>query len=103
MSEPQAKDIQSTHEAIEQTARLQFGLDETWRLEMMTSTLKPEIETRIEQLDMDDDLDDADRWRQIDYENLPDVPLPRGVLLVSLRQGKGPQSKSHWGFVNTAA
>lgn len=85
----------------EYLARVQMGLDDSWRLVSLSRSIPVGLDSRIEKLEADDELDDVQRWQSIDVGGLPVASLPPGMLLAIMKQGIGDESPRKAAFILT--
>lgn len=75
----------STWDRIEEQAREQLELNESWAMEAVETAIRVGLEEEMDRLRDDHDLDDGARWRLMDPESKPMAWLPKGVMIVTMR------------------
>lgn len=83
----------------EALARSQYNLDLSWTLESCATEVSVGLDEEIERLEEDRELCDSERWHElIDLE--PNTAwLPRGIILVTMRQGSGKRPPTRSMFI----
>lgn len=73
-------------DVIERKARAHMNLDSRWQLVEMTTAFVHGIEDHITDLESDDNLDDAERWRELEelVSQTPTVWLPKGWMIITM-------------------
>lgn len=85
----------------EKLARQQLGLDDNWKLVTLASAVPVGLEDQIEELNDDEELSDSDRWQELDVDSAPLAWLPKGLLLVTMRNSSGDKPETRAGFIKT--
>jgi len=85
----------------EKLAREQLGLDENWKLITLASAVPVGLEDQIDELNDNEELSDSDRWQELDVDSAPLAWLPKGLLLVTMRNSSGVKPETRAGFIKT--
>lgn len=93
------EDITKTYERL---AREQMGLDQNWSLVSVSSAVTVGLEDQVDHLDSNDDLTDSERWQELQADNLPLAWLPKGLILMEMKNMSDSSAKVKAGFVNTS-
>lgn len=83
----------------ERLAREQLELDDDWKLESVASAIPVGVDEQIDQLDSDMELDDGERWRELDVSGAPLAWLPKGLMLITMRKRVDGTISTKAGFI----
>lgn len=85
----------------EKLAREQMGLDEDWKLVTLASAIPVGLDEQIDVLENNDELSDDERWQELDVNKAPLAWLPRGYMLVTMKNTSGGEPETKAGFIKT--
>lgn len=84
----------------EALARSQFSLDKSWTLDSFANEVSVGLDVEIERLEDDRELCDSERWRELIDLEANTAWLPRGIILVTMRQGTGENAHTRSMFIH---
>ena len=85
----------------EYAARCTLDVGDNWKIRSASTAVHPLIGDRILELDNDKDLEDEQKWAELDIISSPAAWLPDGWMLVVLYDKENPKDVKT-GFVNVA-
>lgn len=94
------------HDQIEYEACRQLGVGDEHKLVKIIAAVPVDLEDRIEQIDKQSDLDDDEKWDQLqEYLQSPPLAwLPKGMSLVTMRHKHAPRGQTDaTGFIRNSA
>lgn len=83
----------------ERLAREQLNLDTDWDLESVAAAIPVGVDDQIDKLDADMELDDGERWRELDVSGAPLAWLPKGLMLITMRKRVDGTISTKAGFI----
>ena len=82
-------------------AREQMGLGDDWRLKSIAAAVMIGLEDKIDGLEANSDLDDAERWQGLDVSGATLAWLPDGLELITMKRQVEGEVQVKAGFVQT--
>jgi hypothetical protein len=93
--------IEDPNEKLERLAREQMDLNKDWALESVATAIPVGLEEQFDRLDADDELSDDERWRELDVNGAPQAWLPKGLVLITMRNRVDDKAKPKAAFIQT--
>ncbi|WP_372997752.1 hypothetical protein [Marinobacter sp.] len=85
----------------EYAARCTLDVGDNWKIRSVSTAVHPMIEDRIMELEGNVDLEDDQKWAELDVSSSPTAWLPRGWILVVMYDEEDPKDVKA-GFVNVS-